>query len=170
MQIPYTEQKPNAATLLGVFGLFLLLYFLSYLLDRCILPLLFAHRPTGDYRAEPYRYLHRHPKRINPKPSLSVSLEGINTVLNTGVRIVLRERLAGKGVVRVYGLADDDNVLIIEVRMTNGLYKTAGRVHVILQELLSEELDLDRTALRPNTGRAKLSRAAAEIHQKPTGI
>ncbi len=119
------------------------------------------------------------PKRINPRPSLSLSLGGINSHKNKWLQKAILAHLAiekkgkkgpkklTKGVVRIYGLDDNLDVIIVEVRMANGLYKTAGRIHRIVQELLAEELDLDRKALRPNVGRGKLSRAAEEIHRKP---
>lgn len=122
------------------------------------------------------------PNRINARPSLSLSLEGINSDKNKWLQRAIWAHLitekkgkkgpkrCTKGVIRVYGLDDNLDVIIVEVRMTNGLYKTAGRVHRIVQELLAEELELDRTALRPNAGRGKLSRAAEEIHRKPAAI
>ena len=118
------------------------------------------------------------PKRINPRPSITVSLENINGYKNRWLPHVIMSHLTTeketpegikkrtKGVVRIYGLELNPDALIIEVRMTNGLYKTAGRVHHLLQELLGEELELDRRALRPNVGRAHLSRVSAQIHPK----
>lgn len=124
------------------------------------------------------------PKRINPRPSLSLSLEGINSSKNKWLQAAIKECLTTtkikrgksktntKGVVRIYGIDGDPNVIVIQVRMVNGLYHVAGRVHLILQELLGEELELDRAALRPNTSHrsAAVSRKVEEIHKKPVRL
>jgi hypothetical protein len=105
------------------------------------------------------------PKGINAKPSLSVKLGGINTERNAWL---LKKIEKIKGVVRVHGVSDNPDVIVVQVRMTNILFKTAFRVHRLLQELLEEQLILDRSALRPNARPAKSSRAAEVIHRNPS--
>lgn len=107
------------------------------------------------------------PKRINPCPSLSISLDDINTDRTKWPDLAIGKL---KGVVRVRTVYDNPDMLVVQVRMENALYKTAGRIHRVLQELLEEELDLDRTALRPNSGRAKLSQAVEAAHRNPATL
>jgi len=90
------------------------------------------------------------PKGVNPRPSLSITLPGISTERTEWLRVAIIKRKL-KGVVRVHTVGDNQDVIVVQVRMTNALYKTAGRVHRVLQELLEEDLDLDRSALRPRT-------------------
>lgn len=78
------------------------------------------------------------------------------------------DRVSHRGVVQIYGDRDNDDVIVIEVVGRDASYKAAGRVHRILQELLNEELDLDRDLLHPRSGSsAKLTRAVTEVHKLP---
>jgi len=121
------------------------------------------------------------PKRINANPSFSVVLPHINTESTQWLQKAIMYRLTTmkkggddkppikntKGVKRIYGSPTNPDVIIVEVRMINVIFKTAGRVHSILQKLLDEELELDRSSLRPNASQARIGRAMVEAHRLP---